>query len=98
MTTTLENSGSGFGGGGPGMWDPMPLVPPVRPPSEPKQDELIWSRPEPAAPAAEEASKPAAKKPAAKKPAPKKTAAKKPAAKKPAAKKTAKKASPKKKK
>jgi hypothetical protein len=34
------------GPGGPGMWDPMPLVPPVSPPTPPKPEEFIWSKPE----------------------------------------------------
>ena len=31
---------------GPGMWDPMPLVPPVTPPTPPKPEEFVWSKPE----------------------------------------------------
>jgi hypothetical protein len=89
--------------GGPGMWDPMPLTPPVKPPEQ--QPPPIWSTPAPQTPAAPEppkaepAAAPApkapkraapakkARKPAAKKPA-KKAAKKKPARK--AAKKSAK--------
>lgn len=29
-----------------GMWDPMPLVPPVKPPAPPKPEEFVWSKPE----------------------------------------------------
>ena len=51
--------------GGPGMWDPMPLTPPVRPPEQ--STPPIWSTPAPTPPAApapmraEPAPKPAAK-------------------------------------
>ena len=57
----------GAGLGGPGMWDPMPLTPPVKPPSEPEQGRLIWSRPESEAPAEKRAAprQPAVKKAAA---------------------------------
>ncbi|HEX9691881.1 MAG TPA: hypothetical protein VGA22_07270 [Gemmatimonadales bacterium] len=35
-----------FGGpGGPGMWDPMPGVPPRSPAEEVDETKLIWSRP-----------------------------------------------------
>jgi hypothetical protein len=75
MRTTLQSQDSGFGG--PGMWDPMPLTPPTRPPGE-GTEPLIWSKPE-AAPAPAPAAKPAAPKPAAKKkPARKAKAARRP--------------------
>lgn len=32
--------------GGPGLWDPMPLVPPVAPPTPPPPEEFVWSKPE----------------------------------------------------
>ncbi len=35
---------------GPGIWDPMPRVPPVQPPVEPDDSQLIWSKPRVPAP------------------------------------------------
>ncbi len=43
MTSLPDRSEPPFGG--PGIWDPMPLVPPVRPPVEPDDSRLIWSKP-----------------------------------------------------
>ncbi len=43
MTRVPDRSEPHFGG--PGIWDPMPLVPPVRPPVEPDDSQLIWSKP-----------------------------------------------------
>lgn len=34
------------GSGGPGLWDPMPLVPPVAPPTPAPPEEFVWSKPE----------------------------------------------------
>lgn len=44
MAMTLDAYGTGIGG--PGMWDPMPLPPPVTPPEPRQEEKLIWSRPE----------------------------------------------------
>lgn len=43
MTSLPDRSDPPFGE--PGIWDPMPLVPPVRPPVEPDDSQLIWSKP-----------------------------------------------------
>jgi hypothetical protein len=32
--------------GGPDLWDSMPLVPPVKPPTPPAPEEFVWSKPE----------------------------------------------------
>ena len=39
------SSQSGAGRGGPGIWDPMPLVPPRMAPAEADDSNLIWSKP-----------------------------------------------------
>ena len=96
MISSFDPTGTGLGG--PGMWDPMPLTPPVRPPAEVEEQQFLWSRPEsdaatpenPSAPPAAAAKKKPVKKAAKKKPA--KKAAKKKPAKKAAKKKPVKKA------
>ena len=92
LAMTMDAFGTGIGG--PGMWDPMPLPPPVTPQEPREEEKLIWSRPEnitpePAAPKKPSKRRPAAKK-KAKKPA-KKRAAKKAAKKKRPVKKSARK-------
>ncbi len=89
MYTELDYTGIG----GPGMWDPMPVPPPVRPPQP--EEPAIWSE-TPAAPAASQPAAPArsAAAPARKKKTVKKKAVRKKAAKKTAKKKVAKKKKP----
>jgi hypothetical protein len=94
MSAASDYAGTGLGG--PGMWDPMPMVPPVRPPSEQDEAKLIWSRPEPEpAQPATPAAKPSRPRKAARRPA--KKAAKRTAKKRPAKKKAVKKKAAKKK-
>jgi hypothetical protein len=73
MTMLRDTSETGLGG--PGMWDPMPLTPPTSPPSQAKEPEYIWSRPDVVEPPDEAAA--AKKKAAKKKPTKKKTTKKK---------------------
>lgn len=61
----------GAGIGGPGMWDPMPLPPPVTPPEPRDEEKLIWSRPETLTPPA---AAPASRRPATPKRSPAKAA------------------------
>ena len=88
MITPLNSSGTGLGG--PGMWDPMPLIPPSSPPAQAKEPQFVWSRPAQAAPDEKKEAAGTGKKPTARTPA-KKKAVKKKAAKKTVKKKTAKK-------
>ena len=44
MSSSSHRSTSGPGG--PGMWDPMPLAPPVAPPTPSTPEEFVWSKPE----------------------------------------------------
>ena len=50
MTQFTRRDGSGLGG--PGIWDPMPLVPPKMPADEVDDANLIWSKPRMSAKAA----------------------------------------------
>jgi len=88
MITPLNSSGTGLGG--PGMWDPMPLIPPSSPPAQAKEPQFVWSRPAQAAPDEKKEAAGTGKKPTARTPA-KKKAVKKKAAKKTVKKKAAKK-------
>ena len=77
---TMDEFGTGIGG--PGMWDPMPLPPPVTPPEPREEERLIWSKPENISPQPAAPKRPSKPRPAAKK-KPKKKAAKAKKAKKP---------------
>jgi outer membrane biosynthesis protein TonB len=83
---TLISDPSGTGLGGPGMWDPMPLTPPVKPPAKSEELPFIWTQPEPAAPAKKERAPARAR--------PKKRTVRKKAVKKKAKKKAAKRKKP----
>ena len=56
MTQFAPRDGSGLGG--PGIWDPMPLVPPKMPADEVDDANLIWSKPRMSVQAAGAGAKP----------------------------------------